>query len=248
MYQDLKPEKIVQTTQVLCNRIAERFPDSGLRRVANEVLLVAEKAAETSEFLARPHVPLRIGVTFLIAVIFMVALGAMFSMDLALSFDGLSDFVQAVESAINDIVFIGIAVFFLTSWETRIKRNRVLKALRRLRSLAHIIDMHQLTKDPERILNAGPSTSSSPRRTMTAFELTRYLDYCSEMLSIISKIGSIYIQHFDDSVTLQTVNDIENVTNGLSRKIWQKIIILDRIVQSETSPELFESTAFQKAD
>ena len=26
------------------------------------------------------------------------------------------------------------------------------------------------------------------------------------------------------------VNEVENLTNGLSRKIWQKIMILDRII------------------
>ena len=36
----------------------------------------------------------------------------------------------------------------------------------------------------------GPDTPSSPLRRMTPFELTRYLDYCSEMLAIISKSTS----------------------------------------------------------
>ena len=31
---------------------------------------------------------------------------------------------------------------------------------------------------------------------------------------------------FDDAVALAAVNEIENLTTGLSRKIWQKIMIL----------------------
>ena len=65
---------------------------------------------------------------------------------------------------------------------------------------------------------------------MTPYELTRYLDYCSEMLALISKVGALYIQNFDDPATLRAVDELENLTTGLSRKIWQKIMILDRIM------------------
>ena len=62
---------------------------------------------------------------------------------------------------------------------------------------------------------------------MTQFELGRYLDYCSELLSLISKIAALYVQRFDDEVLLGAVDEVESLTSGLSRKIWQKIIILD---------------------
>jgi hypothetical protein len=38
------------------------------------------------------------------------------------------------------------------------------------------------------------------------------------------------VQNFDDPVTLGAVNEVETLTNGLSRKIWQKIMIFDRIL------------------
>jgi hypothetical protein len=92
--------------------------------------------------------------------------------------------------------------------------------------------MHQLTKDPEQLLSNPPSTASSPARTMSRAELGRYLDYCSEMLSLTSKIAALYVERFDDSVTLAAVNEIESLTAGLSRKIWQKITMLS------TGPEV----------
>jgi len=104
--------------------------------------------------------------------------------------------------------------------------------LRELRSLAHVIDMHQMTKDPESVLGKGPATASSPKRAMTAFELNRYLDYCSEMLSIISKIAALFGQRSDDGVALASVDQIESLTNGLSRKVWQKIMILQNEASS----------------
>ena len=58
----------------------------------------------------------------------------------------------------------GIAAFFFLTLETRLKRQRALKAIRELRSLAHIIDMHQLTKDPERIAEPMTDTARLARR------------------------------------------------------------------------------------
>jgi CheY-specific phosphatase CheX len=65
-----------------------------------------------------------------------------------------------------------------------------------------------------------------PERILSRFELSRYLDYCSEMLSITGKIAALYIQEFDDDVALSAVNEVENLTTGLSRKIWQKLMIV----------------------
>lgn len=61
---------------------------------------------------------------------------------------------------------------------------------------------------------------------MTSFELSRYLHYASEMLSLIGKIAALYVQHFDDAIALEAVDDIEDLSTGLSRKIWQKIAML----------------------
>jgi len=102
----------------------------------------------------------------------------------------------------------------------------MLAALHELRSLAHVVDMHQLTKDPDRFRPDVVLTASSPARQMSQFELSRYLDYCSEMLSLIGKIAALYAQDFDDPSVLAAVNEIESLTTGLSRKIWQKLMIV----------------------
>ena len=141
-------------------------------------------------------------------------------------FSDLGFFLQVVEAGLNDLILIGAALAFLMTVETRVKRRRALKALHELRSLAHVIDMHQLTKDPERLLLPGRDTASSPQRTLSPFELGRYLDYCSELLAILSKIAALYAERFDDSVALAAIDELEALTNGLSRKIWQKVMIL----------------------
>ncbi|WP_052466283.1 hypothetical protein [Mobilicoccus massiliensis] len=98
--------------------------------------------------------------------------------------------------------------------------------LHRLRSLAHVIDMHQLTKDPERIRARYSRTAESVRDTMTAEELFHYLDYCSEMLSLVGKSAALYAQSTSDDVVLTSIEGIESLTTGLQTKIWQKIALL----------------------
>jgi len=117
--------------------------------------------------------------------------------------------------------------------EMRLKRRRALRELHRLRSVVHIVDMHQLTKNPEQLLAAGPRTPSSPERHLTRFELSRYLDYCTELLSLSSKLAALHVQHLNDPVVLEAVSDIEVLASNLSNKIWQKIVVLDNATHVE---------------
>jgi hypothetical protein len=232
MYRSLDAGQIVQTCRANSERIMERFAGSGLSKVAAELLTVSEQAAALSNWLAKPHLLLRaLAVLGIVAVLLIVG-GVAMSMKLQFTITSAVEFLQGAEAAINEVVFIGIAVFFFFTLETRLKRHRALKAIHELRSLAHIIDMHQLTKDPERIAGSPAQSETTVKRPLTPAELIRYLDYCSDLLALISKIGALYVQNFDDPVTLSAVNEVENLTNGLSRKIWQKIMIFDRILAS----------------
>ena len=46
------------------------------------------------------------------------------------------------------------------------------------------------------------------------------------MLSLTGKIAALYVQKFDDSVALAAASEVESTSNSLSRKIWQKLLIL----------------------
>ncbi len=48
----------------------------------------------------------------------------------------------------------------------------------------------------------------------------------------------LYAQRFDDPVALAAVNEIEALTSGLSRKIWQKRMILSDTNGPAKSPEV----------
>ncbi len=228
MYRSLNAEHIIHTIEQLRVRIEERFPGSGLGKVAAELQQICQEAVTRAHWIARPLLGLRLSIGLLVALIASIVLLALLNLNVPLKLQSFSEFVQAVEAGVNDIVFVVIAIFFLITLEGRIKRRRALKAIHELRALAHIIDMHQLTKDPHVITNPGQATRSSPKRTMTDFELSRYLDYCSEMLSLIGKVAALYVQRFDDPVALSAVDQIEDLTTGLSGKIWQKIMMINQ--------------------
>lgn len=227
MYRSLDPEKIVDTIGTLSRRIDERFPNSGLGNVCRELLTIAQESQQRSTWIAKPQRSLRI-ITLILLIIMAAGLIVIFT-HAAWPRDGFEvvGLVQGLEAALNITILLGAAALFLVTVEVRIKRKRALKAIHELRALAHVIDMHQLTKDPERLRMQGQDTASSPKRTLRGSELIRYLDYCSEMLSLIGKIAALYVQKFDDPVALASVNEVEELTTGLSRKIWQKIMILN---------------------
>lgn len=225
-YHSLDPEKIIETIDVLQHRIEERFPGSGLGKVCNEILRIARQAHRRSEWIAQPLYSLRFAAAALISLIVGGLAAVVFLLHPRQDAFDWGELVQALEAGINDVILIGAAIFFLVTIERRIKRSRALTAIHELRAVAHIIDMHQLTKDPERLLKATTTTISSPRGRMSLFELRRYLDYCSEMLSLVGKIATLYVQRFDDDVSLAAASEVEELTTGLSQKIWQKIMIL----------------------
>ena len=202
--------------------------DSGLAGVARDLQSLGAECAQEATSLGNPNWPLRAIAAVLLLLGLVIVGGVLSSLWPGTTrFSSLGEFVQAIDSAVNDAVFLGIAIWFFMSIEGRLKRRTALRSLHQLRSVAHIVDMHQLTKDPERLMSLQPDTDSSPRRVMTSEQLGRYLDYCSEMLSLTSKLAALYVQHFDDPVVLQSVNELESLTSGLSRKVWQKITILE---------------------
>lgn len=230
LYRELNAAQIVATAERLQARIQERFSDSSLLKVCGELRQTIIEIGELAAWIRRPQFGFRILTGALLLILIAAIVGGVSRVSVRLTVETAPELLQALESGVNDVVFIGLGVFFLFTWEGRRKRARALRSIHQLRSLAHIVDMHQLTKDPERVVGSGPDTPSSPKRVMSPFELIRYLDYCSEMLSLISKAAALHVQGFDDPVTLAAVEQIEDLTNGLSRKIWQKIMILDRII------------------
>jgi hypothetical protein len=237
MYRALDSSRIVATAERLRDRIRERFPGANLALVADELVGVARGHAARCAEIQRPNRLFQVGGLCGFAVVAVVFALAVRAVHPKVGDDwALPDLLQAIEAALGSLVFVGASVAFAWSLDARRRRRLCLEALHEMRAMAHIVDMHQLTKDPEIVARPGPTTPSSPERPLDCFELGRYLDYCSEMLSLIGKVAALYVQGFPDQGVLQAVDDIESLTTSLSRKIWQKIALLQPGAPSQPGP------------
>ncbi len=227
-YRRLDPRLIIDTAERLERRVAERFPDNGLRRVASELVVLANDVAGSAKALEAPiwWVRILIGLAIVAGAAMFLLVGTILSFD-RIATDEAFNFVQGIEASINTILLAGLGFIALARSEERIKRRRVFADLHALRSLIHVIDMHQLTKDPAALADDFKPTAHSPVRITNRQDLARYLDYCSEMLSITGKLAALYAQSVNDDVVVGAVNDIEELGSNLSRKIWQKITLIE---------------------
>jgi hypothetical protein len=224
----IESSNLIWTSQKLSARIAERFPDSGLASVSAQTAVITEETVARAARLAAPRWILRafgfIGccIVFALTVAIAVHVGNQASAEGATG----TAWIQIIESAVNDVIFVALAIAFLSQVESRVKRAEALRSIRTLRSLAHVIDLHQLSKDPLRLhqTELTPTAHSTPA-LLTQTELERYLQYCVELLSIVGVLAAIHAQELNDPVVIAATGDIESLTLGLSEKIWSKISV-----------------------
>jgi len=235
MYQTLDPDRIIATLEVLERRIDERFPKTGLARVGGELTAMARETSSRIAEIARPNFPLRV----LIGLVLGLGLASLaWLAERALNMEAsteLTNVMQGLDSTMSLLIVFGGAALFLSTLEGRWRRDRALKALHEFRSIVHVIDMHQLTKDPSAF--GAARTSSSPDRSMTVPQLLRYLGYCSELLSLASKVAALYADKLRDPVVIDAVGDIERLTTDLNQKIWQKIELFQQRMPSRPASD-----------
>jgi hypothetical protein len=222
----LESSELLKTCKRLQNRIRDRFPEASLATTCDKLMAIASETGKTIAWIKRPNYFIRISSWIFIGMLVLSLARSWFALKITFSGMNAADFFQMVDAGFNSIVLLGAAGLFLTTFESRRKRKRVINSVNKLKCIAHIIDAHQLTKDPQSM--AEKKTENSPEHALTDYELGRYLDYCSEMLSVTSKVAFLYVQNFDDPVANQAVNDLEALTTGLSSKVWQKITMVQR--------------------
>ena len=233
-FRRIDAEAVHDTIAKLEKRIAGHFPESGLRKVAQELLDVSHDAQRRIRMIRRRSAFLR-AIAWMLSIAILAILTTLpFNLRPG-NVETLADAVQILESALSASFFIGASIIFLITLQTRMRTQRTIEAIHELRALAHVVDMHQLTKDPPMLIGmgnqpqpAGVPPSTWEDRAYTVFDLQRYLDFCSEMLALISKVAVLYVQDSTDATAIGVVDEIEDLTNGLSRKIWQKIMIIER--------------------
>jgi hypothetical protein len=224
-YKRLDAKLIEAQAQSLHEDIQRDFAGRGIDKVCAELVQLTSAARAGAARIKAPNKAVRLGASALALLIGAGLIAAATRFRTSSGPLGFSDFVQMLEAAINDVVLIGAGIWFLFSVENRLNRRRALAAIHQLRSIAHVIDMLQLTKNvgQPRGRSSRSEAGASPAGDLST--LTRYLGFCSEMLSLTGKTAVLYVQDFDDGEVLSAVTEVEELTTGLSRKIWQKVMV-----------------------
>lgn len=224
MKRELRADKLRDTAEKVQQQISTAFPDSGLAAISAQVVEITKEALVRAESIRRPNIWLRaaLGILVVIAIGGIVVYLDAGTGESSLWRSGL----HFLDDAKGSAALLTATAIFLFTYETRIKRKRALNAIHELRAIAHIIDMHQLTKDPD-IFGGSPNRSDVEETPMSAEAISSYLHFCTELLAVTSKIGQLYIQDFPDALSVAAVDQFEELATGLSSKIWQKLMILD---------------------
>jgi len=200
----LDADAVARTIDLLCRRVEERFPDSGSRASAGSSQGSRADAGEGGGD-RRPS-PLCVAVVLLIVLIATLLAGTLASLKKprepversSSSSPGVRDQRRRAD---------GSGHLLPGHVETRIKRRRALAALRELQRWPTSSNMHQLTKIRNGSWPRPGIRGPAPR--LMRFELSRYLDYCSEMLSITAR-SPPSTSELRRCRRLAAVNEIEN--------------------------------------
>ena len=214
------PEELKKTATNLYARVATHFPTSGLSRTCYNLLGIANEIDKTILWIKRPNYFIRVFSWILIGLLVVSVVRTCTYLNISTTGINIAETFQMIDAAFNSVVLLAAAGIFLMTFEIRRKRKRVINAVNHLRCIAHLVNSHQLTKDPRTVAEKVDS------KVLSDYELARYLDFCSEMLSLSSILAFLYVQDFDDPVANEAVNNLEGLSTGLSQKIWQKIAMI----------------------
>lgn len=213
----LDPERLEAKIRELATACRSRFPDRGLPdRLDDLADLSADAAALADRVKGRTPLDFLIPAVAMLGILAVAGLiGISFSFRMEVPTSVL-DVVEPLDAAVNLGILLLTFGFLVYRIVAERRRGRLLAMVHRIRSLVHLFDMIQLTKNLEPAEDAPLSIE----------DRVRYLDHCSQGASLASKCAALLIAHHPDPPLVVAVNEVESVCSGISQKIWAKIAVL----------------------
>jgi hypothetical protein len=217
-------DRVVATIAVLHRRIQERFPDRGLSELAERLLLYGQ-AVQSSLSNRKAGAIWRI-VLGAFALAGPLALAGFLAMHFGRNASGGVDWSLLERGPwILGAAQVVVAGAYWTV--VSVARRRALAQLHQLRGFAHIVDMHQLTRDPTFALSdLRFPAPSSPKTTFSTFELARYLDYCVQLMSLIGKLAVGYAEETNDQVVIAEASNVQSLVTAMTQNMLHKIVLM----------------------
>lgn len=232
----LELHQIVEAVERLQNRIGERFPNSGLKSHAGELVDFALLLEKNGTKLVSVSVGVRtaswLGGAFVILLI-LVPYFLLVESRNGIGIETFPNFLQSLEAVITVIAGTSAAVIAMISIKRSHIRRKALALLQVLREIAHVIDMLQLSKSPAAVMfPLEPTAFSRPAaETLSQGEMFRYLSYCGEISALLGKLAVIISGWVPDPAVLSVADDVENLASDLERKMLSKLLLLEQINQ-----------------
>ena len=230
----LQAEKIEKAIDDLEQGIKEMLPGRKIVDICQDLKEVIGEAKKKSSrkssqsFTRKKFLKLFFIATLILLATFFITLGLSYflkaiSTSLGRSI-GLEEGLQLTDTAITLLLPSIAYIFYRLKDNIKTYRSAVLQDLHKLRMLSHIIDVKQLNKTPDWL--DWKEKQKKHERILNRSEKAFYLEFCSQMQSLIGKIAVLYIRDVNDPALITAVNEIETLTTGLSRKTWQKLMLM----------------------
>ena len=230
----LELHQIVEAVELLRNRIGERFPNSGLKSHAGELVEFSQLLKKKGRKLVGVSLGVRI-ISWLggIFVIVLIVIPYFFFVKNQSGIETLPNFLQSLEAVITVIAGTSAAFIAMISIKRSHIRKKALALLHLLREIAHVIDMLQLSKSPAAVMfPLEPTAYSRPAtETFSQGEMFRYLSYCGEISALLGKLSVIISGWVPDPAVLSAADDVQNLASDLERKMLSKLLLLEQINQ-----------------
>lgn len=216
MQTKLRAEDIQEMLEKQKVQLYKDFPTSTLNNTCESMLTISREINRTIKEVNKRNYIVTGLLCILSVLIFSSITYTWKKLNITFTEINVSDFVQMFDASFSFLILLGSGALFLISYQSKARKKKLTRAISKLTGLAHVIEAHQLSKDP----HSHPFQDDE--------QLIKYLGHCSDLLALTSKIGFLYVQAFDDPETQAVESGLENLISGISRKVWQKIMIIQK--------------------
>jgi len=212
----LDPAKIIEAAENLARRVNDRFPESHLASLAVKLAEIARVTNERARQAARPIYSIRLACLAAVCVCLLGLFNLTRHVHPRWEFSTIGELFEAADAGFNLVVVVTGAIWFLITFETRVKRKKALAFIGELCEFIHVIDLTQLYFTPE-IYKADTEASQAPSR----FDYT-YLLFCTQMLAVIRNLALIYTRDVSSDSIWRAAIDVEMLAVAVEAKLFSK--------------------------
>ncbi len=186
----LDPARIIETAENLARDVGERLPGSSLAGLAAELAQIAHATDQRARQARRPIYSIRFISVLAVGASLLALAYLLDHIHTRWEFGTITEVFEAADAGFNLLILLAGALWFLITFENRIKRKKALVYIEELREFLHVIDVTQLYYTP---LVYNPNSNHDPEasRGSLSFDYTYFLS-CTQMLAVISNLAPLY--------------------------------------------------------